>query len=240
MAAKATENSVRAIADFEVIANGITPLLLHQDDVEWADTIAEERDRIKRAEKGGDNSIAFRAGDDRVPAATWKGYAYNDGERLVLPTANLQRCLVAAGAMIPMPNKPRSSMKKPAASGIMFDDPFVPLLIGTQMQEVPWNDVARIDGKFSEHVAAARNLGFDLQVKRAKVGMSKHVRVRPLFARWAFRAGFAVDLGQIDASTIETLWQYAGSRCGIGDWRPSAPMSPGPYGKFAVEVRRKA
>jgi hypothetical protein len=40
----------------------------------------------------------------------------------------------------------------------------------------------------------------------------------------------------IDLETLENIWLYAGKK-GLGDWRPSSPRHPGPWGMFRAEVR---
>lgn len=49
--------------EFKLI--GISPLIMHADDIEWSDTIAEARTQIKEQDKAN-----FAAGDDRVPPDT--------------------------------------------------------------------------------------------------------------------------------------------------------------------------
>ena len=39
----------------------------------------------------------------------------------------------------------------------------------------------------------------------------------------------------IDRDTFEQIADIAGHRIGMGDWRPSAPKVPGPFGRFVVE-----
>jgi hypothetical protein len=90
---------------------------------------------------------------------------------------------------------------------------------------------------FSEHRKQAQALGFDLDVRRAKVGATKHVRVRPRFDEWSATGAFSVvDDGNLPHESIEELWHIAGSAVGLMEWRPSA-IKPGPYGKFNADIR---
>ena len=75
---------------FEIV--GITPLVMHRDDIDWADYLAGERKRIKASDKA-----KSKAGDDRSPPHTWKGYCYHDGEHLAIPHDNLSAMLLKAG-----------------------------------------------------------------------------------------------------------------------------------------------
>jgi hypothetical protein len=40
----------------------------------------------------------------------------------------------------------------------------------------------------------------------------------------------------ITEAVLKNILIFAGAYSGIGDWRPSSPKSPGPYGKFTVEI----
>jgi hypothetical protein len=93
------------------------------------------------------------------------------------------------------------------------------------------------DAKFSDHIKECRNLGFDLLVKRASVGSSKHVRVRPRFDEWQVRGSITVSEPAITQDVLEQLFELAGRYAGLCDWRPSSPKKPGPYGMFTAEVK---
>uniref|UniRef100_UPI003B987325 hypothetical protein n=1 Tax=Klebsiella pneumoniae TaxID=573 RepID=UPI003B987325 len=75
-------------------------------------------------------------------------------------------------------------------------------------------------------------------VKRAKVGTSKHIRVRPMFEKWAVITTLMVvdpkEYG-ITQEVLQKILNKAGSLCGLGDWRPSS-RTPGQFGRFKATV----
>ena len=92
---------------------------------------------------------------------------------------------------------------------------------------------------FTAHLDAAVGLGFELNVKRAKIGRSKHIRVRPMFRDWELRGSLSVldaELSGINKQILTTILNQAGAVCGLCDWRPSCPSS-GTFGKFVPKIR---
>jgi hypothetical protein len=105
-------------------------------------------------------------------------------------------------------------------------------------QKIPWKKIEEFRNieKFPEHKAAANKLGFDLMVKRAKIGMAKHVRVRPLFpAGWELHGALVVWDEQITKDALRQILEFSGRYKGLGDWRPGG-RTPGPYGIFEAEI----
>jgi len=217
---------------YQVTITGKTPLLMHYDNIEWADFMEEWKNNPEHKKTS-------RAGDDRSPAWRWIGCVYHDGQMLAIPQANIMKCLMEGGAMVPVPGgKNGKTFKSQTQSGMMSVNPFWALLINGE--PVQWTDVERLKdvAKFAEHKIAARELGFDLLVKRAAVGSSKHIRVRPQFAAgWQAVGEIAVWDEQITDQALHDIFEYAGQYKGIGDWRPGAPKKPGPYGTFSAEIR---
>lgn len=214
------------MAAYRVKLTGIRPILLHWDNIGWQDMLAKWR-------SVPENKKESVPGDDRSPAMTWKGYTYNDGENVVIPYDNIRSCLMAAGKKVPK-GKGRGSMKAEAASAIIIDSMYVPLLVNGKT--ISWPAIEAIDGKFSDHVTAARNLGFDLFVKRAKVGQSKHIRVRPIFDKWSLQFDADILDDSLTQDVLVDLFRMAGKYVGLGDWRPGSEKSPGPYGMFTADV----
>jgi hypothetical protein len=90
--------------------------------------------------------------------------------------------------------------------------------------------------KFREQVMAARRLGFNLYAKRAPIGQAKHVRVRPRFEVWEVSGQLKITHDAIDDAILQKMVKIAGEQSGLGDWRPSSPKSPGPFGQFKAEL----
>ena len=93
---------------------------------------------------------------------------------------------------------------------------------------------------FSAHVDAVEKHGFELLVKRAKIGRAKHVRVRPMFRHWQAVGSLTVldeEMFGLTEDVIERILTQCGALIGLCDWRPSSPSS-GTFGKFEADVEK--
>lgn len=216
---------------YDVKITGKTPLLLHHDNIPWADQMDEWKNNPE-------NKAQSKAGDDRTPAFRWIGCCYSDGVRLVIPQGNIMRALMEGGAMVPVPGgKNGKTFKAQSQSGMMSDETDWPIMVDGN--EIPWGDIESLITvkEFSEHIAEVRRLGFDLLTKRAKVGTAKHIRVRPKFhAGWQISGHISVWDDAITTKVLRDIFDYAGQYKGLGDWRPGG-KTPGPYGMFGAEVK---
>lgn len=214
---------------YNVTITGKTPLIMHWDNIDWADQMGEWKD-------DPDNKKLSKAGDDRTPAWRWLGCVYNDGSKVVVPQENLMRSIMEGGAMVPVPGgKNGKTFKSQSQSGMMSVDQVWPLTIGGNA--IKWaavESMKRVDS-FPDHLNAVRDMGFDLLVKRAKIGTSKHIRVRPIFRTWEIAGSIAVWDEQIDLKALTSILEFSGQYKGLGDWRPGG-KTPGPYGTFTVEI----
>lgn len=217
---------------YAVTLIGKTPFLMHSDNIEWADFMEDWKNDPA-------NKKGSKAGDDRSPAWRWLGCVYHDGTHVAVPQANIMRCIMEGGAMVPVPGgKSGKTFKSQTQSGMMSVEPFWSMTINGD--SLAWADleVLQAEDNFKAHREAARGLGFDLMVKRAKIGASKHVRVRPEFAAgWMARGTLAVWDEQITDTTLGQILEYSGQYKGLGDWRPGG-KTPGPYGMFEAEIKR--
>lgn len=209
---------------------GITEMLMHYDDVLASDMLCKARDAVKR-----NNKAEFSAGDDRCPADTWKTYLYNDGDRVCIPYGNLQSCIISAGSKLTY-NK-QTSFKKVLPGSVMFDEAFIEFRAANGKQ-LKLSEVNAVSGTFAEQVEAVKKLGFSLDVRRAAVGTSKHVRVRPKFAPgWKMLGTLSVVDDRVTLQNLKDIFTMAGLYVGIGDWRPDSPKKPGTFGRFAADVK---
>ena len=208
---------------------GITPLLMHHDNIEWADQLKIKRDEIKR-----NDNANFSAGDDRCPPDTWKGYTYNDGDHIVMPMDNLRACLLKAGARVTLANK--KTFKELTQCGILFEDFYATFL--NDGQQIKWAGVEKIKGNFAAQSKAAQELGFTLFVKRAAVGTAKHIRVRPRFSTWGVQGEFLVVDEQLTDEVLNSIWHVGGFNIGLCDWRPGSQKAPGPFGRYKAKLTK--
>lgn len=217
---------------YQITITGTQPLLMHHDDIDWADTM--EQWKLDK-----DNKKASKAGDDRSPAFRWIGNLYRgeDG-KIILPTDNIMRCLMEGAAMVLVPGgKSGKTFKAQSQSGIM------PRAVGWELKcagksidTSPLQKLMR-EYDFARHEETARRMGFTLFKKRARIGQTKHVRVRPRFDQWSSSGELLVVDEQITDGVLSDILEMAGKYKGLGDWRPSS-KTPGTFGMFAAEVKR--
>lgn len=194
---------------------------------------------MKKWERDPANKGSSVAGDDRTPAHRWIGCLYANAGVLTIDADNLMTMLREGGARCPA-GKGAKTFKRETQSGIVIDELAWPLLVRGAVVKV--DDVMRLAtvSNFEEHCEAVRKLGFELFVKRARINQAKHVRVRPRFDNWAVCGTLTVLDDKITTEVLENVLKFAGAYAGLGDWRPSSPKSPGPYGRFTAEIEEVA
>lgn len=212
-----------------VSLTGETSLLMHHDNLVWAETM--NKWRLDPANKK--NSVA---GDDRTPAWRWIGNLYIEFGRIVLPSDNLMTMLREGGKKVST-GKGQETYQRYTQSGIIVDQSSWPILVGGK--EIPYTPIKELIGNsdFESHQACVQELGFELFVKRAKIGTAKHVRVRPRFDSWSVSGSITVLEDKLTTDVLSNILTFAGVYSGLGDWRPSSPKSPGAFGKFSVELK---
>lgn len=215
---------------YQVRVIGESPLLMHADDLQW-------RGELERWLADPENKRSSKAGDDRTPAWKWLGYCYHDAAHVGIPADNIMTGLREGGAKVPT-GKRGATFKRQSQSGLVVNELLWPLV--TPRGVVPWGALAPLTTvkDYAEHEAAARAQGFELFAKGAKVGMSKHIRVRPRFDAWEASGTITAFDETITLDILRLILSVAGMYCGLGDWRPSSPSKPGPWGRFRAEVSR--
>lgn len=224
--------------NYKIDITGATPLLLHRDNIEWAD-------RMQQWGKDPANKKVSVAGDDRTPAFRWIGCLYVNSGLLTVDSDQLMTMLREGGAMCPV-GKGAKTYKRQTQSSLLVNEVGWPIRVGDD-KLIPYDRVAAPnaplvvadllkESDFEKHCAAASSLGFSLFCKRASVGDAKHLRVRPRFDTWSISGTITCLTDDISEATLRLILTQAGASCGLGDWRPSAPKSPGPFGRFTVTV----
>lgn len=214
---------------YEITLTGITPLLMHRDNLEFKAIVEKwQRDPANR-----DKSIP---GDDRSPAWNWIGALYHDGQRVALPTDCVMASCMGAGAEVKAP-RGRRSLKAQTQSGMAFAQPFLDFVVnGGRTIAIADLEPLHTEDEFEAHLSATRRLGFALDIRRARIGTSKHVRVRPIFDAWRAVGTLTVWDDALTSGVLETVFYLAGDRYGLLEWRPSG-RRPGPFGRFRAEIR---
>lgn len=214
---------------YEVTIKGVSPLLMHNDNLQWSDVMDQWK-------KDPANKKDGKAGDDRSPAWRWIGNLYTDSGMVCIPSDNLMTMLREGGARCPT-GKGQKTFKAQTQSGIVVDQIAWPIV--GPMGPIKYGPITELinNADFQKHELTAEALGFNLFVKRAKIGMAKHIRVRPRFDEWQATGTLTVFDDQITTDVLCDIITVAGAYCGLGDWRPSSPKSPGSFGKFTAEVK---
>lgn len=213
---------------YKFTITGITPILLHNNNILERDVLEAKRKKMK----GG------KPGDDRSPPESWKGYNYFSEEtgNVCMPAENMLACLLLGGVKVKVGGK---ETLKTHSQRVMFDQVDFDMLI--QGKPITRASIDAIQGEFSEHYKAAQDLGFKLHVKPCTVGTSKHIRVRPQFGGWSFSGTFLIDEEDatvLSLTALRDLFSTCGRMVGLGDWRPGSPKRPGQWGRFMAEVNR--
>lgn len=215
-----------SIKKVQFTLTGVTPLLMHWDNIPWSDELKEWEKAHKK------DSVA---GDDRSPAWRWLGSVYHDDKVVAVPSDNLRTGLMNAAAGIGT-GKGKVTFKRKIPAGLLFEEPFLPLEVAGRT--IPIAAVRAIKSEsFADHIKAVRELGFELLVKRARVNTSKHVRVRPQFRDWQLTGQVTLIDDDITMDVLGQVFDIARRFQGLCDWRPGSPSKPGPYGQYSVKLK---
>lgn len=212
--------------EYEFAMSGFMPLIMHADSIEGSDELQEWR-------KSPANKGVTVPGDDRSPAWTWQTYLYSDETLVTIPADNIMVALRQAGAQLTL--KKQKTFKEATQSGLVIPAEHCDFFCSGK--PVQMSDIRELrELTYSQQAAAVQTLGFQLFAKRARVGMAKHIRVRPRFRNWAVQGVISANRPEITDEVLSQLFALAG-KCGLCDWRP-AGKTPGPYGQFSAVVKR--
>jgi hypothetical protein len=185
---------------------GITPLLTNRMNDEVLEGLRTKTKKPKAANIGSTRT--------RREEASEKIYLCKN--KACLPGENLMACLISAGAFIRLDGKRMMSNAKSTllpgfltllTPSLMLVDP------DDEMKEAVWDPDVRkgTNPNGNEAVAVCR----------------------PRWDRWAFAAQIEIDTAEIGENAIRDLWDKAGRRIGLGDFRP---QRKGIFGRFVVET----
>lgn len=207
--------------------------MMHKDNIAFSE-------KIQAWARSPENKAHSTAGDDRTPPWTWIGYLYHDGHHVGIDADNIMTMLREGGAKV-LTGKGKETFKKQTQSGVVLDQQQFEVFVGDGSQ-IEMDDIRPLIGNmdFKEHLDTAEALGFELLVKRAKIGRAKHVRVRPMFRQWTAIGSITVldeELSGLTHDVLQTILNQAGALCGLCDWRPSSGSS-GTFGRFKPLVEK--
>ena len=213
---------------YQFVLTGRSPLLQHFDSPLWTDALQEFRKNDPAGKAGA-------KGDDRNPPWTWIGYLNVNPEsgNICIPQMNLSACLRDGGKKVSSTR--RGSMKSASVTAFTITEANFDIKLHDGRYISHAEILAMKDEPFAAQIRLVEKLGLSLDVRRATLGTSKHVRVRPSFAAgWSITGTLSVEDESLTHGALYDIFDAAGRLAGLGDWRPSAPKSPGPYGRFAV------
>ena len=203
---------------------------MHADNIDWADKMEEWKNNPS-------NKAKSKAGDDRTPPWRWVGCLnFDDFENGVatIPSEYIMRSIMGGGAEV-RTGKGQKTFKAQSQSGLLCSEFHWPLKVkGKPISMKAVGECLKME-TFKDNCAHADKLGFSLFTKRAKIGTSKHIRVRPRFDDWSVSGEIIITDEQISIQILQTILDIAGRLKGLGDWRPGAP-TPGPFGMFTAVV----
>ena len=206
---------------------GITPLLMHADDVE-AQTM------VKEWQVAPANKNISVPGDDRSPAWTWQTYLYRNSDGIVaMPADNVMVALRQAGAKMTL--KRQTTFKAITQSGLLMTDETLEFTNAGKLIDAKVFAENR-DDKFTDQKKAAEAAGFELLIKRARIGTQKHIRVRPMFRSWTVSGVMQIMAAEISFESLQMLFELAGD-VGLCDWRPGC-KTPGRFGMFEATISK--
>lgn len=209
---------------FEI--KGVTPLLMNS---------SNKRDKFRV-------KITKRTRDDRDTPDSWKRLLYADDTSVVMPSRVLMASLINAGRHLEYSgsNVKYISYAEPVRSSVTPKSNFFDFYIVNDKSDVDTrvkidlHDIMRIEGPFEQQAKEVEKLGFNLYVKNVRVKGKSILRVRPKFDSWLVSGQLDVDDKVISENLLTKLFTISGQHVGLGDWRPSSPKKPGPFGKFEL------
>lgn len=188
----------------QVKCRGTTPLLMNRM---TPDVLEGLRTKVKKPK----NQAVGTTTTPREDAAP-KVYLH-DGRPMV-PGENLMACLIAAGVFCRLDAKRQiSTSKATLLPGLMtLLDPILPLTDPDTAKPSVWEP--------------------DMRKGTNPNGNEAVCVVRPRFDRRAFACQIEIDDHEIGENAIRQLWDFAGRRIGLGDFRPARK---GIFGQFVIE-----
>lgn len=191
-----------SVVQVEITCAGATPLLMNRLTPETLEQIRTKAKKSKNASKPATPRLE----------AEPKVYLTKAGDPYV-PTENLLACLIAAGQSVRLDGKKQVSTAKSTMlpAFLTLEDLFLPLLDAPGGKPPAWE--------------------VDVRPGRNPNGGEAVCLCRPRFDKWAFTVHALVDLDEIAMQTVRDLFDIAGKRIGLGDFRP---QRKGIFGRFVV------
>ncbi len=156
-------------------------------------------------------------GSDAVNYADeWKESVYLEKDNVVIPSVNIMACIFNG------------------AKGVRKGKHFLTRLVYTSFSVEPFKIEVTVAGKTINLKRIEKEDWIDVTGAKVRGNMVDRARVC-LPVGWTLNFTLTNRNEQLTAKDVKALIDNAGEKAGLGDWRPSAPKKPGPYGRFVVE-----
>jgi hypothetical protein len=187
----------------EIDIEGVSPLLMNRLTAEELEGL---RIKNRQTVKANPPKEAREQAKPRV-------YTRQDTGEPYIPTENFMSCLIAAGVFVKLDAKRQlTNAKSSLIPGLMtIDQTHLDLVNPLSGKTATWE--------------------VDIRQGRNPNGGEAVCLVRPRFDLWGFKVEAQLDTQQFDEQRFRDLVDMAGSRVGLGDFRPSRK---GIYGRFKV------
>ena len=185
---------------FRVTLNGTLPLLMHN--AQLSDPLNHHTRAMKAV--SGKRTKTDSDHEDMARLEFLGGLYYLPDVGPFLPGDNIQRCLVDAAKL--------TRAGRQVTRGVF---------ISTDINPLAYKGPRGLDGLWADENFRHR--------KSVKVGMSRVMRTRPMFQQWSVDAEGELDESELNLEELRQITEAAGTRIGIGDWRPR-------FGRFTASV----
>ena len=126
---------------------------------------------------------------------------------------------------------------KAASQGVGFTSLFLEFFVGDKKKvKIQRTNILDISGSFEDQRRAGQPLGMEILVTPCRVNGKRHIRTRPMFPMWEVRGEFDTSDDDLTLPRLREMFTLAGTKAGLGDWRPGSPSKPGAYGRFTAKV----
>jgi hypothetical protein len=204
----------RNMERIHVVLKGIRPLLMNRMSQEQLEGL---RDKTKKKATTAEKMTPQQEAETKVYAV--------DGKP-VIPTENLMACLIAAGQFIRLDGKRQlSTGKSTILPGILaVEDPVLWLYKASEM---------KVDVRMgTPDTFGLSEWKYDMRQGVNPNGAQAVCIVRPRFDDWGLNFHIQVDPDALKLDAFRQLFDYAGMRVGLCDFRPACK---GSFGMFRVD-----